>query len=138
MKLSSVCKLSALSLVAAMTCSSVSAYADQAPGDVGTPALSDVDLSGFVASADPVEVAGLLNYCTETNYVSYDDGFQVLQSYNKKTNAVPEGQEGNMNYARGTAGQMLVNGKTYSLPMSVVPVREKACKAVLARAKAAL
>lgn len=148
MKLISVRALSALAVTTLLAGAPLFAHAADAPAPQGveqagamanTAVMTDTDLSGYVGSVNPVELAGLLNYCTEGNYVAdYDDAFKVLQSYNQKTNAVPDGQEGNMYYARGTAGQMQVNGKTYSVALSTVPVRQKTCKAVLDRAKAAL
>ncbi|MCP9320242.1 DUF2501 domain-containing protein [Acetobacter persici] len=150
MKLISVRALSALAVTtmlagaplfahAADTPAPVSKGGEQAESGAKTAALTDTDLSGYVGSINPAEVGGLLNYCTQNNYVAdYDDAFKVLQSYNQKTNAVPDGQEGNMFYARGTAGQLQANGKTYSIATSSIPVRQKTCKAVLDRAKAAL
>ncbi|GAL99099.1 alcohol dehydrogenase small subunit [Acetobacter tropicalis NRIC 0312] len=149
MKLISVRALSALAVTTMLAGAPVFAHAADTPAPVskggeqaeagGKGAIqTDADLSGYVGSINPVEVAGLLNYCTQGNYVDYDDGFKVLQSYNQKTNAVPDGQEGNMYYARGTAGQLQANGKTYSIATSSISVRQKTCAAVLSRAKAAL
>nr|WP_298796984.1 DUF2501 domain-containing protein [uncultured Acetobacter sp.] len=149
MKLISVRALSALAVTtmlagaplfarAADTPAPVSKGGEQAEAGAKTATLTDTDLSGYVGSIDPAEVAGLLNYCTQGNYVEYDSSFKVLQAYNQKTNSVPDGQEGNMYYARGTAGQLQANGKTYSIATSSIPVRQKTCKAVLDRAKAAL
>lgn len=149
MRLFSVRALSALAVTtmlagapvfahAADTPAPVSKGGEQAEAGVKAATLTDTDLSGYVGSINPIELGGLLNYCTQGNYVDYDDGFKVLQSYNQKTNAVPDGQEGNMFYARGTAGQLQANGKTYSIATSSIPVRQKTCAAVLARAKAAL
>lgn len=150
MKLFSVRALSAVAVTTMLAAAPVFAHAadtpapvskggEQAEAGVKSAILSNTDLSGYVGSIDPAEVGGLLNFCTQGNYVpDYDDAFKVLQSYNKKTNAVPDGQEGNMFYARGTAGQLQANGQTYSIATSSVSVRQKTCQAVLARAKAAL
>lgn len=149
MKLFSVRALSALAVTtmlaapvfahAADTPAPVSKGGEQAEAGMKSANLSNTDVSGYVGSIDPAEVGGLLNYCTQGNYVpDYDAAFKVLQSYNKKTNSVPDGQEGNMNYARGTAGQLQANGQTYSLATSAISVRQKTCQAVLARAQAAL
>ncbi|AOW45654.1 hypothetical protein [Acetobacter ascendens] len=144
MKLIAVRALSALALTTSLLAgAAVSAHAQEntdAPvtraGD--TSRLTDVDPSGFVGSIDPAENAGLLNYCVQNEYVDYDDGWRTLQEYNKKTNAVPEGQEGSMPYANGSAGLLHANNHTYTIAMAVLPVRQKTCKAVLERAKASL
>ncbi len=104
-----------------------------------TSLLSTVDPSGYVASIDPKENAGLLNYCVQNEYVpDYDDAFRTLLEYNKKTNAVSDGADGNMFYAIGSAGQIRLNDHTYTVAMATLPLRQKTCKAVLERAKAAL
>lgn len=112
-------------------------YAGHPRGD--TSLLSTVDPSGYVASIDPKENAGLLNYCVQNEYVpDYDDAFRTLLEYNKKTNAVSDGADGNMFYAIGSAGQIRLNDHTYTVAMATLPLRQKTCKAVLERAKAAL
>ncbi|MGO3518921.1 MAG: DUF2501 domain-containing protein [Acetobacter cibinongensis] len=149
MKLFSVRALPALAVTTLLAAAPVFAHAADTPAPVSkggeqaeagskNATLTDTDLSGYVGGVHPAELGGLLNYCNQGSYVDYDDSFKVLQSYNKKTNAVPDGQEGNMYYARGTAGQLQVNGKAYSIATSSIPVRQKTCKAVLERAKAAL
>ncbi|MCX2559891.1 DUF2501 domain-containing protein [Acetobacter farinalis] len=141
MKLISVRALSALAVTTMLAGAPLFAHAAETPAEAGskTAVQTDTDVSGFIGSINPAEVGGLLNYCTENAYLADNDAaFKVLQSYNQKINAVPDGQEGNMHYALGTAGQLQANGKTYTIATASVPLRQKACKAVLERAQAAL
>ena len=143
MKLIAVRAMSALAITASMLAFvPAQAHAEDtgapAPRAGATSRLTTVDPSGFVDSIAPAENAGLLNYCVQNEYVPYDEAFRTLQAYVKKTNAVPAGNEGNPAYAVGTAGQLQANGHTYSIALAVLPVRQKTCAAVYARAKAAL
>ncbi|NHO31299.1 alcohol dehydrogenase [Acetobacter fallax] len=88
-----------------------------------------------VASVTPVNLAGLLNYCVETELVSHDDGDSVQTALNAKTNAVPSDQNGNMDYAVGSAGQMIVAGKVTTVTPLDTGAQGKICSAVLARSK---
>ena len=143
MKLTAVRALSALALTTSLLAGApVLAHAQELNIPVvrggDTSSLTTVDPSDQVAAINPAENAGLLNYCVQNEYVDYDDGFRVLQEFVKKTNAVPEGADGNMFYAIGTAGQLRVNNKTYSIATATLPIRQSTCKVVLARAKASL
>ncbi|MBO1323718.1 DUF2501 domain-containing protein [Acetobacter sp. TBRC 12305] len=144
MKLIAVRALSALALTTTLLAGApVLAHAQEDATITGaragdTSGLSTVDPSDLVATIDPAENAGLLNYCVQNEYVDYDDAFHTLQEYVKKTNAVPDGAEGNMFYAVGSAGQIRAKDKIYTVAMATLPIRQKTCKAVLARAKSSL
>ncbi|MFT8718004.1 alcohol dehydrogenase [Acetobacter sp.] len=99
----------------------------QSPTTVATP--------GDVASVSPANVAGLLNYCVETELVSHDDGDVLQAKVNAKTNAVPMDQNGNMDYAIGSSGQFLISGKRSTITSLDHDSQGKVCSAVLTRAK---
>ncbi|GBQ92820.1 hypothetical protein AA23498_1558 [Acetobacter nitrogenifigens DSM 23921 = NBRC 105050] len=138
--------LAALAVAAGLASVSPAARADQ-PAPVskgGETATSDKNPTGTnlavataaqVAEISPANVAGLLNYCVETEQVSHEDGDAVQTALNAKTNAVPTDHAGNMDYAIGTAGQFLVGGKASTLTGLDQPAQGKLCTVVLARSR---
>ena len=62
----------------------------------------------------PVNLAGIMNYCVELQYLSYDEGNPALYGLSEKYKAT-EQTVGNEDYALGTAGFFNSNGKRYYL-----------------------
>ncbi|MBB2166780.1 alcohol dehydrogenase [Gluconacetobacter aggeris] len=91
-----------------------------------------------VGAITPVNLAGVLNYCIETNLVSHQDGDAVQTSLNAKTHAVPPGQTGHVDYAVGSAGQFIVGNTISTITRLDASGQAKTCSAVLARAKSAI
>ncbi|MDG6095768.1 alcohol dehydrogenase [Acetobacter sp. AN02] len=91
-----------------------------------------------VAGASPVNVAGALNYCIETEAVSDEDGTPTLVSLSKKYDAVPADHAGNKDYAIGTAGEFVAGGQTTTITGLPADDQKKLCGTVLSRAKSLL
>ena len=77
------------------------------PAVQGTPGK---DFTGV----SPTNLAGIMNYCVEQQYVSYDEGNPVLYGLSEKYKAT-EQTVGNFDYALGTAGYFDSNGKRFYL-----------------------
>ncbi|MBB2205503.1 alcohol dehydrogenase [Gluconacetobacter takamatsuzukensis] len=88
-----------------------------------------------VAAISPVNLAGIVNYCIETSLVSHADGDALQTSLNAKTNAVPPGQAGNVDYAVGSSGEFVVAGAVSTITKLSLPDQGKICTAAVARAK---
>ncbi|MCE0742877.1 alcohol dehydrogenase [Acetobacter sicerae] len=126
--------LAATSFVAGAASVALSAHAAELPavyGKAPTAVASPAD----VASVSPANVAGLLNYCVETNQVSHDDGDSLQAAINAKTNAVPMDHNGNMDYAIGSSGEFLINGNRSTITSLEPAAQGNVCSSVLARAK---
>lgn len=93
---------------------------------------------GAVGAITPVNLAGVLNYCIETNLISHHDGDAVQTSLNAKTHATPPDQTGQVDYADGSAGQFVVGNTTSTITKLDATNQAKTCQAVLARAKSAI
>ncbi|AOX17469.1 hypothetical protein [Kozakia baliensis] len=81
------------------------------------------DLSGISGA----NLAGLLNYCIEQYYVSYDEANPLLDQLIKKYDAV-DMQGGSFDYANGTAGRMKRNGTDYDIAALSVNDRKATCQ----------
>ncbi|GBR11668.1 alcohol dehydrogenase [Gluconobacter frateurii] len=77
------------------------------PAVQGTPGK---DFTGV----SPANLAGIMNYCVELQYLSYDEGNPALYGLSEKYKAT-EQTVGNEDYALGTAGYFNSNGKRYYL-----------------------
>ncbi|NHN88147.1 alcohol dehydrogenase [Acetobacter conturbans] len=126
--------LGVASIIAGTSSVVLPAHAADLPAVYGQ-APTAVASSADVASVSPANVAGLLNYCVETNLVSHDDGDSLQAAVNAKTNAVPNDQNGNMDYAIGTTGEFLISGKRSTITSLDQPAQGKVCSSVLTRAK---
>lgn len=91
-----------------------------------------------VGAITPANLAGVLNYCIETNLVSHQDGDALQKAINAKTNATPPDQTGNVDYAAGSTGQFIVSGTTLTLTKLDAADQGKTCSAVLSRAKSSI
>ncbi len=133
----------AFAIAAGFATASLPALADDGPEpqpaftSEGRPSAAGIGPASpaEVASISPTNLAGLLNYCVETELVSHDDGDSVQTALNAKTNAVPMDQNGNVDYAIGSAGQLSIAGKATSVPQLDTAAQGKVCSAVLARSK---
>ncbi|EHH67869.1 alcohol dehydrogenase [Gluconobacter morbifer] len=87
------------------------------------------------SSVSPTNLAGIMNYCIEEEYVSYDEGNPVLYGLAEKYKAT-EQTVGNYDYALGTAGYFNSNGKQYYLvAYTNEDDRRAACHAALQAAQ---
>ncbi|GBR05960.1 alcohol dehydrogenase [Acetobacter oeni] len=134
--------LAAFAITAGIASASLPALADDmlpqpVPSPEGRPSAAGITpaTGAEIASVTPATLAGLLNFCVEANFVSHDDGDSVQTALNAKTNAVPSDQNGSMDYAIGTAGQMVVSGKTSTIAPLDPATQTRICSTVLARSK---
>lgn len=88
-----------------------------------------------VAAIAPADLAGVLNYCIETNFVTHGNGDAVQTALNAKTHAVPPDQHGNVDYATGTTGQFIVGNALSTITKLSAPDQGKICSLVVARAQ---
>jgi len=95
---------------------------------LGTPSK---DLTGV----SPANLAGIVNYCIELNYLGYDEGEPTLNALIDKSNAVPKTQDGNFDYALGTAGHFDRQGSRYDMAALSTADRTAACHNALTVAK---
>lgn len=89
------------------------------------PSASDTSLAGV----SPDNIAGLLNFCTQVEYISYDEGNPPLDGLIAKYHSVNM-TGGSKDYAIGTAGLLNHNGTNFDI--KTLPLEQK--KAVCASA----
>lgn len=103
------------------------ASAAPAPADSGSASSS-------LTGATPDNIAGLLNYCVEVEYLSYDEGNPPLDGLIAKYHSVNQ-TGGSMDYAIGTAG--FINHASDRFDVKSLPVdgRKAVCQSAVKAAQ---
>ncbi|GBD57928.1 alcohol dehydrogenase [Gluconobacter wancherniae] len=80
------------------------------------------------SNVSPSNLAGIMNYCTEHEYVSYEVGNPILYGLSEKYKTTEPNETGNYDYALGTAGQFARNGSTFIITAyTSIDDRKEAC-----------
>ncbi|GBQ66286.1 hypothetical protein AA103196_1343 [Ameyamaea chiangmaiensis NBRC 103196] len=108
-----------------------------APASVGTAPGANV--GAIVSGAKTINRVGALSYCVANHYVSYEQGWPMLQSLSASTGAVdPKNESGNMDYPSGVASLLIgPKDEIVSLDKADVPARQKICGQVMASLQSA-
>lgn len=114
-------------MAAGVTINAAHALPPASPPQLG---VGTKDLTGISGA----NLAGLLNYCIEQYYVSYDEANPLLDQLIAKYHAV-EMTGGNEDYAYGTAGRMKRNGTDYDIAALSVDDRKATCSKAVGMAK---
>jgi len=93
------------------------------PGATPNLGVGTENLTGI----SPDNLAGLLNYCVELQYLSYDEGNPPLDGLIAKYKSVNM-TGGSMDYATGTAGYMTRNGTRYDMAALQIDQRKTTCQ----------